>query len=75
MENILHLEYDNFMKWLKETHPETYEKYGRNISIPFQVGEGVSVTNNFKITHEEHDLLVKIAHSYYQLPPEATESE
>lgn len=61
-------ELDNFMIWLKKTHPEIHDKYEGNFTIPFQVGGGVGVNTNNRISKDEHDMLMKIAHSYYELP-------
>lgn len=58
-------EYNEFMKWFKENHPEMFEKYGRNITVPFQEGGGVGVNNNFKISNDEHERLLSIAQTYY----------
>ena len=58
-------EYSDFMDWLKNNHPEIHEKYGRNFSIPLVEGGGVTVSDSYKISKEEHDMLFQIAHSYY----------
>ena len=65
MSDIITNEYNNFMKWFKENHPEMYEKYGRNIDVPFQEGGGVAVNNSWKISEEEHEAISKIARTYY----------
>lgn len=70
--NSLNREYNNFMKWFEEAYPDLHEKYGRNIKIPFQLGGGVSVTNDFQISDQEHQMLVKIANEYYGPPPSGT---
>jgi hypothetical protein len=59
------IEYDNFMKWFKENHPDLHEKYGRNIRIPFQIDGGVCISPDFKISQEEQDMLLEIAQKYY----------
>ena len=61
-------EYNRFMKCFKEQHPRLFEKYGRNIDIPFKAGGGVSVNNNFKLSREEFEMLTKVANSYYEDP-------
>ena len=59
-------EYQDFMVWFKEKHPELHEKYGRNIGVPFKIGGGVSVNTSFKISNDEYEMLLKVAHTYYE---------
>ena len=65
MENSLVKELNEFLKWFKENHPELHEKYSRNIKIPMMIGGGVGVSNDFKISDEEHKMLLKVANQYY----------
>lgn len=58
-------EYNSFMKWFKNNYPDLHEKYGRNIKIPFQIGGGVGVSSDFKISQDEQDMLLKVAQEYY----------
>ena len=58
-------EYSNFMKWFKENHSELHEKYSRNISVPLEIGAGVGINNSYKITNEEHAMLLGVAKTYY----------
>ncbi len=62
-------ELDNFMGWFKNNHPDLHEKYGRNIDLPFKPDGGVGVNNNFRISHEEHQMLIGIAKTYYEVKP------
>lgn len=55
---------DLFLKWLEETHPEVFMKYGRNFTTSFKDGETVAVNNNYKVSIPEFDMLVKILHDY-----------
>ena len=66
MENSLEKELREFMVWFKENHHELHDKYGRNIKIPAEIGGGVGVSNDYKITHEEHQNLLKVANQYYE---------
>ena len=59
-------EYNDFMKWFELNHPEDFEKYGRNIDVPFEIGGGVTVNNKWKISNEEQERILKLAHIYYQ---------
>lgn len=59
-------EYNDFMEWFEKNYPADYEKYHRNISVPFQEGGGVSVTNSFKISKEEYDYLFSVVQLYYK---------
>ena len=61
----LSAEYNKFMKWFEENHPSAFNKYDRNISIPLELGGGVTVNNNYRISDDEFIELRKIAHSYY----------
>lgn len=61
-------EYNDFMEWFIENHPEYHEKYGRNISIPFQIGGGITVNNNYALSQEEFDILYKLVQTYYYTP-------
>ncbi|HTD92963.1 MAG TPA: hypothetical protein VK644_04095 [Chitinophagaceae bacterium] len=63
--NSLTKEFEDFMEWFSKTHPDLFEKYARNIDIPFQEGGGVSVNNKYKLSTEEFDMLTKVARSYY----------
>ena len=63
--NQLTQEYNDFMEWFKLNHPELYEKYGRNIAVPFQEGGGVTVNNSFKLPNDEYEMLLKVANTYY----------
>lgn len=58
-------EYQNFITWFKENHPELHEKYERNIDFPIKTGGGVTINNSFRISEEEVVLLNKIVKSYY----------
>lgn len=59
-------EYQDFMKWFQENYPQEYEKYKTNIHVPFQLGEGVRVSNDNAIFDEEYDLLYSITQKYYK---------
>ena len=58
-------EYNRFMEWFEYEHPALYEKYARNIDIPFKEGGGVSVNNNFKLSQQEFNMLTYVARSFY----------
>jgi hypothetical protein len=64
--NILDREYNTFMEWLKENHPETYKKYKRNFDYPNKLGGGVTVNNSYQISSEEFGMLHKIAKTFYK---------
>ena len=34
--------------------------------MPFKEGGGVTVQNSYKISNEEHEALLKLAHTYYE---------
>lgn len=59
------LEYQKFMAWFKKNHPDLYDKYQCNFSIPLTEGGGVSVNNSYKISQDEFDELTKVASKYY----------
>ena len=64
--NNLTKEYNDFMKWFEAKHPELHAKYARNISIPFKEDGGVSVSNSFKISDDEYNMLFKVVQTYYE---------
>jgi hypothetical protein len=58
-------ELDRFTEWFKTLHPELYSKYGRNIKLPSSPGAAVGISTDFKISQEEHDMLMGVAKQYY----------
>ncbi|HWI93633.1 MAG TPA: hypothetical protein VNT20_20270 [Flavisolibacter sp.] len=59
--------YLDFMDWLKDNYPEIHKNYHNNFNVPKNVGEGISVNDNFRITKEEFEMLDKIKRSYYDV--------
>ena len=57
--------YNDFMEWFEINHPDLFQKYARNITVPFQSGGGVGITMNYKISTEEHKMLYEIARTFY----------
>lgn len=55
------------MDWLKDNYPEIHKNYHNNFNVPKNVGEGISVNDNFRITKEEFEMLDKIKRSYYDV--------
>jgi hypothetical protein len=54
-----------FMTWLREHHPDVFQKYHANFGVPDKEGGGITVNKNNQISTDQFDALVKIAKSYY----------
>lgn len=57
-------ELQRFFSWLADTHPETYSNYNRNFQESPGDGVSVAVNNNYRITDEGYQKLLKSAQDW-----------